>query len=113
MEIRTAHQEDIATYAAFGRAAQGWLRTHGFGQYVPAAHDEYAAAIRSRVDSGSLFAVQEGGDAIGYFSLDVSPSPWWPADPTPAMYLAGMVVALSARGRGVGRFIIEWCVASI
>ena len=26
------------------------------------------------------------------------------------MYLAGMVVAPSARGRGVGGFIIEWCL---
>ena len=111
MEIRPANLEDIETYAALGRAAQAWLRSRGLGQYVPAAHNEYAAAIRSRVESATLFAVQDGGKAIGFFSLDMSPSPWWPADGTPALYLAGMVVARSARGCGVGRFIIEWCVA--
>jgi GNAT superfamily N-acetyltransferase len=111
MEVRPAGSEDVATYAALGRAAQAWLRARGLGQYVPAAHDEYAAAIRSRVESGTLYVVRDGGEVLGFFSLDASPSPWWPADGAPALYLAGMVVAGSARGRGVGSRIIEWCAA--
>jgi hypothetical protein len=57
MEIRTADLEDIATYTALGRAAQAWLQSRGLEQYVPAAHDEYADAIRARVAAGTLFAV--------------------------------------------------------
>ena len=111
MEVRLAGPEDIATYTALGRVAQEWLRSRGLGQYVPAAHDEYAAAIRARVAAGTLYAVQDGGETVGFFSLDPSPSPWWPADGVPAVYLAGMVVAPSARGRGVGGFIIRWSAA--
>jgi GNAT superfamily N-acetyltransferase len=88
-----------------------WLRSRGLSQYVPAAHDEHAAAIRTRAESGTLYVVRDGDEAIGYFSLDSSPSPWWSADGTPALYLAGMVVAPSARGRGIGGFIIEWSVS--
>jgi GNAT superfamily N-acetyltransferase len=111
MQVMPASIEDIFTYAALARAAQAWLQARGLGQYVPAAHDEYAAAIRSRVESGTLYVVRDNGEAVGFFSLDLSPFPWWPADETPAVYLAGMVVARSARGIGVGSYIIEWCAA--
>jgi GNAT superfamily N-acetyltransferase len=110
MEVRSAVLEDVVKYAALGRAAQAWLRSRGLSQYVPAAHDEYRAAIQLRFEAGTLFAVQDGGEAIGYFSLDGSRSPWWPADSTPALYLAGMIVARSARNREIGSFIIEWSV---
>ena len=110
-EISPASFEDIATYTALARAAQAWLASRGLTQYVPAAHDEYAASIRTRAESGSLFAVRAGDLALGFFSLDVSPSQWWLVDETSALYLAGMVVARWARGRRVGSFIIEWCLA--
>jgi GNAT superfamily N-acetyltransferase len=111
MEVRAAAIDDVATYVALGQVAQAWLKSRGLGQYVPAAHPEYAAVIRSRVASGILLTVRDAGQAVGYFSLDRIPTPWWPSDGVPALYLAGMVVAPSARGRGVGRFIIRWCAA--
>ncbi len=70
MEVRPARLEDLGAYAAFARAAQARLIACGLGQYVPAAHDEYAAAIRTRVELG-LYAVWDG---------------------EPALYLAGTVV---------------------
>jgi GNAT superfamily N-acetyltransferase len=111
MEIRLARPEDVGAYAALGRAAQAMLRSRGWAQYVPAAHDEHAAAIRSKVEAGTLYAVWDGGAAVGFFSLDPAPSPWWPTDGEPALYLAGMVVSPEARGRGVGGFILEWSQA--
>jgi GNAT superfamily N-acetyltransferase len=111
MEVRRAVLEDVGIYADFGRAAQAWLRTRGLEQYVPAAHDEYADAILARVEAGTLYAVWDGGSAVAFFSLDPAPSPWWPADGEPALYLAGMVVSQQARGRGVGGHIIRWCAA--
>jgi GNAT superfamily N-acetyltransferase len=110
VEIRPARLVDVATYAAFGREAQEWLRSRGLGQYVPAAHDAYAAAVRSRVESGTLRAVRSDGAAVGFFDVDPVPSRWWPADGVPALYLAGMVVARAARGRDVGGHIIRWCI---
>jgi GNAT superfamily N-acetyltransferase len=109
MEVRLARPKDIATYAELGRVAQAWLQARGLGQYVPAAHDEYAAAIRARVAAGTLYAVEDRGAAVAFFSLDPTPSPWWPPDGEPALYLAGMVVAEEARGRNIGGFIIRWC----
>ena len=110
MEVRPACSEDIDTYTAFARLAQEWLRSRGFGQYIPAAHDEYAACVRQWIVAGTLHAVTEAGAAIGFFNLDCSPSKWWPADDRPAMYLAGMVLAESSRGRKIGHEIIRWCV---
>lgn len=111
MEVRTAGQEDAAAYITLAREAQAWLESQGLGQYIPAAHEEYAAMIRVRIESGTLFAVCEAEQVVAFFSLDRAPSSWWPADGASALYLAGMVVARSARGRGVGRFVIRWCAA--
>lgn len=111
MEVRPAGPEDVGTYAALGRAAQAWLQSRGLGQYVPAAHDEYADAIHGRVATGTLYAVADDGVMVGFFSLDPAPSRWWLPDGIPALYLAGMVVDQRARGRGIGRYIIRWCTA--
>jgi GNAT superfamily N-acetyltransferase len=111
MEVRRAVAEDVGTYLDLGRAAQTILRSRGLEQYVPAAHPEYAEAIRARVEAGTLYAVWDNGAAVGFFSLDPFPSRWWPADGEPALYLAGMVVSRQARGRGVGGHIIHWCAA--
>ncbi|MGE0696531.1 MAG: GNAT family N-acetyltransferase [Pirellulales bacterium] len=111
VEVRLARQDDIATYVAFARVAQAWLGSRGLGQYVPAAHDAYAARIRAQVASNVLHSVWSNGAAIAFFSLDPTPSPWWPADGAAALYLSGMVVAREARGRGVGSYAVEWCTA--
>src|SRR5262245_25391864 len=111
MEIRRAQLEDVITYMALGRAAQAWLRSRELGQYVPAAHEEYSGEIRSKVEAGTLYVVRDSGEAVGFFSLDATPSSWWPPAEAGALYLAGMVVSLSARGRGIGSFIVEWCAA--
>jgi GNAT superfamily N-acetyltransferase len=107
MEVRATTLNEIAEYTALARSAQEWLRSRGLLQYVPAAHEEYAEAVRARVESGTLFTVLNGGAPVGFFSLDSQPSRWWPADGVAALYLAGMVVSRSVRGRGVGRFIIR------
>jgi GNAT superfamily N-acetyltransferase len=103
--------ELLGEYVAFGRAAQGWLRSRGLTQYVPAAHEEYADVIQARAESGSLYAVWEDGEVVGFFHLEQVPPRWWAADGEAALYLGGIVVSPRARGRGVGRRIIGWCVA--
>jgi GNAT superfamily N-acetyltransferase len=111
--IEPADLRDLPTYSALGRAAQAWLRERGLSQYVPAAREENAAAIRVRVQSGTLYVVRHGGEAVGFFSLETAPSRWWPPDAAAALYLGGMVVARSVRGQGIGRLILEWCAAQV
>jgi GNAT superfamily N-acetyltransferase len=113
MEIRPATLEDIPPYIAQARLAQEWLRSRGLGQYIPAAHEEYAPGVRQWVMAGTLQAVTEAGSTIGFFNLDVIPSRWWPHDGPPALYLAGMVLHESSRGRGIGGEIIRWCAAEV
>jgi GNAT superfamily N-acetyltransferase len=108
VEIRLAEVQDVAAYAAIARAAQAWLQSRGLEQYVPAAHDEYADAVRARAESGKLYAVWDGSEPVAFFSLEAAASPWWPADEEPALYLSGMIVSRHARGRGIGSQIIQW-----
>lgn len=110
MIVRPAVMADVAAYVAMATAAQAWLRERGLGQYVPAAHAHQSAAILERVAAGTLYAVIDGDQPVGFFSLDSS-SPWWPTDGVSALYLAGMVVDRGAKGRGVGDLIIDWCAS--
>ena len=109
MIVRPAVEADIPCYVAFATASQEWLRARGLGQYVPAAHSDYAITMVARVTAGSLMVVESGGEPAGFFSLEVAPSPWWPRDDVPALYLAGMVVAPAFRGHSVGAAILSWC----
>jgi GNAT superfamily N-acetyltransferase len=110
MQVRLARLDDLGTYVLLARDAQAWLESRGLRQYVPAAHDEHADTIRLRIESGTLYAVCTDGTAMAFFNLDPSASPWWPEDGSSALYLAGMVVAMGARRRGIGDFVIQWCV---
>ena len=80
MQVLSAGFADIDAYTAIARTAQAWLQARGLGQYIPAAHHEYAAAIRSKAEAGALYRVRANGDSIGFFSLDASASPWWPEE---------------------------------
>ena len=110
MIVRLATSADIPLYITFAIQAQNWIRDHGLTQYVPAAHPAGAEIIATRVLAGSLFVIEATNVPIGLFSLERQPSPWWPDDSVPALYLAGMVVASESRGRGVGAAIITWCL---
>jgi GNAT superfamily N-acetyltransferase len=111
IEFRQTETADIVAYVAFANAAQEKLRERGLGQYVPAAHPEYADSIQTRVAAGSLFKAISGAETVAFFNMEGAPSGWWPVDGAPALYLAGMVVSPAWKGRGVGGAIIEWCVA--
>lgn len=112
MHVRLAGPEDVPEYTLQARTAQARLISRGLGQYIPAAHVEYAEAIEKRAASGTLYAVVDDGQVVGFFCLDPVPSPWWPTDGTSALYLSGIVVDSSARGRGVGEYIIGWSAAA-
>jgi len=111
MEVRPAGRDDLTTYTALARVAQTWLESRGLDQYVPAAHDEYTAAVRSQIESGTLYAVCLDSAAVAFFDLTSSPPPWWPVDGLAALYIGGVVVAMEARGRQIGTHIIQWCLA--
>ena len=112
LDVRIARRVDLAAYVALARLAQARLMAKGLAQYVPAAHPEYDAYVRARIADGSLHAVWTGAEPVAFFVLESARSRWWPADFVPALYLAGMVVAPSARGQGMGDAVVEWCAAA-
>lgn len=123
--VRVAHLEDLELYLAYSRAAQQRIRERGLAQYVPAAHEPYREAMRRRIEQGTLFAADGQSELAGehapmtandspaaFFNLERSRSSWWNEDGVPAAYLAGMVVAPTWSGRGVGRWVVAWCLTT-
>jgi aryl-alcohol dehydrogenase-like predicted oxidoreductase/GNAT superfamily N-acetyltransferase len=112
LAVRPARLDELPAYLACSRDAQQRLRSKGLGQYLPAAHDEFADEMRQRVTQGTLRSVWSGGQQVGFFNWDFRPPEMWNTvnDQPPAWYIAGMVVAPTARGRRVGPRILRWCL---
>jgi GNAT superfamily N-acetyltransferase len=111
LTFEPARPQDVDAYIAMARAAQALIDARGLTQYVPAAHPGYEAAMRARALDGSLRAVWQGDRPVAFFSIERTPSQWWPPDDAHALYLSGMVIDASMHGRQLGSRIIEWCVA--
>jgi RimJ/RimL family protein N-acetyltransferase len=111
LTIRAAAPDDVSTYTDFARAAQSRLQFRGLAQYVPAAHDEYLTAVQAKAAAGTLYTLVDADEIVAFFNLESNPSPWWPADAAPALYLSGIVVAPQARGRRVGQVVVRWSAA--
>lgn len=112
LAVRPARLDELPAYLAFSHHAQQRLRAKGLAQYLPAAHEEFAEEMRQRVAQGTLRSVWSGGQPVGYFNWDSRPPAMWDtvSDRPAAWYLAGMVVAPTARGRRVGPRILRWCL---
>ena len=59
----------------------------------------------------SLFGVYDDTGPQAFFVVSDAPSPWWPPDGVSALYLSGIVVGRTARGRDLGRLIVAWTMA--
>ncbi|HTM53328.1 MAG TPA: GNAT family N-acetyltransferase [Pirellulales bacterium] len=109
IEISPATQDDVDAYVAMAREAQAWIAARGLRQYVPAAHEAYAAAVAARVAAGTLYKVRQRDETIAFFALDACGPAWWDSFEGSALYVSGIVVTRSARGRGIGGEIIRFC----
>jgi aryl-alcohol dehydrogenase-like predicted oxidoreductase/GNAT superfamily N-acetyltransferase len=113
LAVRPAKRDELPLYLDFSREAQRRLRAKGLAQFLPAAHAEFADDMRQRLTRGSLLSAWSGGQLVGFFNWETERPGMWNAVPENplACYVAGMVVAPTARGRLVGPRILRWCLA--
>jgi RimJ/RimL family protein N-acetyltransferase len=108
LAVGLSTSQDIATYVAMAKDAQLDLRCRGLGQWVPAAHDAFRGEIDARIERKELFKIVVCNAPIGYFVLTTQPSSWWSGASPPGVYLSGIVVSRSMRGRSIGTEILSW-----
>lgn len=109
LAFQPAELAELALYLECSRAAQKRLRAKGLAQYLPAAHAEYADAMRQRIVERTLWTVRSDGAIAGFLNIDPRPSVWWPPDQVLALYLAGLVVVTEFGGRSLGSAMLDWC----
>ena len=89
---------------------QTWLQKRGETQYVPAAHPLYFDDLCRQIRQGYFYSLSEEGQVIcGFFLSPNIPSFWSRPEPD-SLYLSGIVVALEAQGRGLGRAVINFAL---
>lgn len=110
LDFQTARLDELPAYLAFSQAGADADSRQRTCAVPPGRHDEFADAMRRRIEAGSLVAVRSDADTVAFFNLEPLRSKWWPADDVQAIYLAGIVVSSEWSGRGIGSEILRWCV---
>lgn len=105
MRIRAARSEDGATLA--GLWTEGYTgRGEGEGRRTPYDESDYAESARR----GRVFVAELDGETAGAIVFFAPGAATWEAGPSEAG-LSRLVVGERAQGRGVGRALVELCVA--
>jgi ribosomal protein S18 acetylase RimI-like enzyme len=69
--------------------------------------------VLDNISQKDVYVVEQDGASVGTFSLDFGDdSHWGPQEPI-AGYVHGLCVREGFNGRGLGRFMLDWCANQI
>lgn len=114
MDIRIAHNDDLAEVMAVLAAAKGIMRASGNnGQWIDGYPSE--EVILGDIAKGNGFVVLEGGRIVAYFAFIASPEPTyariyngsWLNDSLP--YHVVHRIGSYPEVHGVFRTVMDWC----
>ena len=106
--VRPAREADVPAIAAI--FATDTLGGHG-DTTDPEVLPQYLQAFRSIAASGNqcLYVVEEGGDVVATFQTMITTT--MPGRGTSAMIIEAVHTHPDHRGRGIGKLMIEYCIA--
>lgn len=69
--------------------------------------------VRNNVSQREVYVVEWDGIAVGTFVLDLDDERHWGVQPPIAVYVHGLCVRRGFNGRGLGRFMLDWCASQV
>lgn len=107
---RPATAADVDDIHALRRSLEDWMAAHGTVQWPQGSLPRERVA--AQVDAGEWHVVRdEAIGLVGTVRLLWSDPDFWGDDPTPAVYVHGLMVDRRAAGHGLGTALLDWAAA--
>lgn len=111
--IRRATADDVPTLTKIrndAHAKKVACRDYAWGKEGDGFSEDW---IRNHVDQQEVYVVELDGMLVGTFSLALGEDKHWgPSEPI-AGYVHGLSVRSGFNGRGLGRFMLDWCAEKL
>ena len=107
---RLATAADVDDIHALRRSLEDWMAAQGTVQWPQGSLPRERVA--ARVHAGEFHVVHDDAlGLVGTVRLLWSDPDFWGDDPTPAVYVHGLMVDRRAAGRGLGTALLDWAAA--
>lgn len=105
-----ASAADVDGIHALRRSLEDWMAERGVVQWPP--HSLPRARVAAQVEAGEWHVVRDvDGNLLGTIRLLWTDPDFWGADPTPAVYVHGLMIDRRRRGDGLGTALLDWAAA--
>lgn len=101
---------DVDDIHALRRSLEDWMAERGTVQWPQGSLPRERVA--AQVDAGEWHVVHDDTlGLVGTVRLLWTDPDFWGSDPTPAVYVHGLMVARRAAGHGLGTALLDWAAA--
>ncbi|MFC8191206.1 GNAT family N-acetyltransferase [Cellulomonas sp. NPDC057328] len=108
--VEPARAEDVDAILALRAALEEWMEGAGVVQWPRGSLPR--ARVEAQLAAGEWHVVRGGpGEVVGTLRLLWSDPDFWGDDPTPAVYVHGLMTARSRVGTGLGGALLAWAAA--
>lgn len=104
-----ARPADVDDIHALRRALEDWMADRGVDQWPRGSLAR--ARVAQQVDAGEWWVVRDDDGLAATIRLLWSDPDFWGDDPTPAVYVHGLMVTRRRSGDGLGGALLDWAAA--
>lgn len=105
-----AQPADVDDIHALRRSLEDWMAERAVDQWPRGSLPR--ERVEAQVAAGEWWVVRDDDGLVATIRLLWSDPDFWGADPTPAAYVHGLMVARRRSGDGLGTALLDWAAAS-
>jgi ribosomal protein S18 acetylase RimI-like enzyme len=111
--IRRATADDVAVLTQIRNDAHAKKVVHGDYAWGREGDGFSERWVRNNVSEKEVYVVELDGTPVGTFSLALDDERHWGPQEPVAGYVHGLCVRKGFNGRGLGRFMLDWCADKV
>jgi 8-oxo-dGTP pyrophosphatase MutT (NUDIX family)/GNAT superfamily N-acetyltransferase len=108
-KVRRATVDDVPVLTRIRNDAHETKLSHGDHVWGKEGDGFSERWVRNNVLERAVYVVESDGEPVGTFVLDPDDAEHWGPQQPVAGYVHGLCVRRGFNGRGLGRFMLDWC----